>query len=177
MWGTEGFRDLRRAVLIDGELVEMPPPDPLFDLGLTATHDFLTATFPPPAHHVRCQQGFDAGPDTMLDPDLAVVVGVPRDYLAGHPRSAALLVEVASTHESLATYRQLVVHVYAAAGVPEYWVLDVVGRQLIVFRDPVADPTADRGHLYATQLTLGEADTVSPQAAPAVSVPVRELLP
>jgi hypothetical protein len=59
----------------------------------------------------------------------------------------------------------------------EGWVLDVSGRQLLVFRDPRPDPTASHGHGYGTQLALGPTDTAAPLAAPHATVTVAELLP
>lgn len=173
LWDSGFFRGTRRVILVDGEMIEMPQPDPLHDIGLTATYEFLRAAFAV-GHYVRNQQGFSAGRDTDPGPDLAVVRGSFRDYTT-HPRTAVLIVEVANT--SLAYDRREKMHMYAAAGVTEYWVLDVIGRQLLVFRDPVADPTAPRGHRYATTLTFGPADTISPQAAPQAAVTVAALLP
>lgn len=182
-WTADQFHDLcdsgwfgnRKVFLVDGEILEVPVPNPDHDIGVTEAYKFLSKTFPDPAHYVRNQQGFNAGLDTDPGPDLAVVKGQSRDYRHGHPTEAVLIVEVSDT--SLAYDRRGKMHIYAAAGVPEYWVLDVAGRQLLVFLGPVADPTAERAHRYATQLTLGEGDTASPQAAPAASVMVRDLLP
>jgi Uma2 family endonuclease len=174
LWDSGFFKGLRRVILVDGEMIEMPMPDPPHDGGVTALKEFLERAFPA-GHYVRNQQGFNAGLDTDPGPDLAVVTGTWRDYLQTHPRSAVLIAEVANS--SISYDRGRKAHIYAAAGVPEYWVLDVLGRQLLVFRDPVADPAADRGHRYATQLTLADGDSVSPQAAPAATVTVRELLP
>ncbi len=174
LWDSGFFKGLRRVILVDGEMIEMPMPDPPHDIGVNETYEFLRSAFPRPAHHIRNQQGFNAGLDTDPGPDLAVVVGTARDYTR-HPTTAVLVVEVANS--SLAYDRRQKAHIYAAAGVPEYWVLDVVGRQLLVFRDPVTDPAAERGHRYATQTTLGETDHVSPAAVPAASVLVRDLLP
>ncbi len=173
LWDSGFFKGLRRVILVDGEMIEMPMPDPPHDIGVSATDEFLRAAFPT-GHYVRNQQGFNAGLDTDPGPDLAVVRGSFRDYTR-HPATAVLVVEVANS--SLAYDRRQKTHIYAAAGVPEYWVLDVTGRQLLVFRDPVADPAAERGHRYATQLSLAEGDTASPQAAPAAGVVVRNLLP
>ena len=182
-WTADQFHDLcgtgwfgrRKVFLVDGEILEVALPDPEHDIALNETYEFLRAAFPIPGHHVRNQQGFNAWRDTDPGPDLAVVPGRNRDYLGGHPTEAVLIVEVADS--SLAYDRRGKAHLYAAAGVPEYWVLDVIGRQLLVFRDPVADPTAERAHRYASQQTLGEADAVCPQAAPAASVLVKDLLP
>ena len=173
LWDSGFLRGTRRVILVDGEMIEMPQPDPKHDMGLTATNEFLRSAFAV-GHYVRNQQGFNAGRDTDPGPDLAVVVGTFRDYPT-HPRTAVLIVEVANT--SLAYDRREKAHLYAAAGVPEYWVLDVIGRQLLVFRDPVADPTAPRGHRYATALTLAPPGTVSPLAAAQAIIAVADLLP
>ena len=173
LWDSGFFKGLRRVILVDGEMIEMPMPDPPHDMGVTLTFNFLQTAFAG-RHYVRNQQGFDAGLDTDPGPDLAVVTGTPRDY-PRHPRAAVLVVEVANT--SLNYDRRQKAHIYAAAGVPEYWVLDVMGRELLVFRDPVADPAAARGHRYATHTAHAEADTVSPLAVPTAAVVVRDLLP
>jgi hypothetical protein len=57
---------------------------------------------------------------------------------------------------------------YARAGIRDYWVVDINGRRLLVYRDPQSGE-------YATQLVLGTADTVSPLAAPAAVVRVADL--
>jgi Uma2 family endonuclease len=69
------------------------------------------------------------------------------------------------------------VGVYAVGGIADYWVVDVTGRQLLVFRDPQPDSTQSHGHGYATQLTLGPNDTVSPLAAPHATIRVVDMLP
>jgi Uma2 family endonuclease len=64
---------------------------------------------------------------------------------------------------------------YATAGIPDYWVLDVDGRQLIVFRDP--QPIPDGGAAYRSRTTHAPADAVAPLAAPSAAVRVADLLP
>ncbi|MFO0848130.1 MAG: Uma2 family endonuclease [Gemmataceae bacterium] len=182
-WTAEAFHDLcdagifrgRKVILVDGVIIEMPLPNPEHDYGVIKLNRFLMRTFDGNGCYVRNQQGFDAALDTDPGPDLAVVPGDPEDHRHVHPTTAILVIEVANT--SLAYDRGVKGHIYAAAGVPEYWVLDVIGRQLLVFRDPVADPAAPRGHRYTTALTVGPADSVSPQAAAQATVKVADLLP
>src|SRR5262249_32064485 len=64
---------------------------------------------------------------------------------------------------------------YATAGIPDYWVLDLTGRRLLVFRDP--GPVAAGGAAYRTHLTLGPSESVTPLSAPNASVTVADLLP
>lgn len=170
-----GWFGRRKVFLVDGEILEVPLPNPPHDYALNELYEFLRTAFPAPGHHVRNQQGFNAGLDTDPGPDLCVVPGRNSDYRGVHPTAAVMIAEVADS--SLAYDRRGKAHIYAAAGVPEYWVLDVIGRQLLVFRDPVADPTAERGHRHATQTTHGEAERVSPAAVPAATVFVADLLP
>jgi Uma2 family endonuclease len=65
---------------------------------------------------------------------------------------------------------------YATAGVADYWVLDLNGRQLHVFRDPQHN-AALNVTAYQTHNILGPNDTVSPLAAPTGAIRVADLLP
>jgi Uma2 family endonuclease len=57
---------------------------------------------------------------------------------------------------------------YARAGIPEYWVLDTNARRLIVHREPT--PSG-----YSSAVAYGEAETVSPIAAPARALLVKSV--
>jgi Uma2 family endonuclease len=107
-------------------------------------------------------------------PDIAVVAGKPG-YHPDHPTTAALVVEVADT--TLGTDITEKAERYATAGITDYWVLDLNGRRLLVFRDPVALQAGLGATAYRTQLTLLPADRVSPLAVPHASILVADLLP
>ncbi len=66
---------------------------------------------------------------------------------------------------------------YAAAGITDYWVLDLAHNRLYVFRDPRPDAVQRFGHGYFRQSLLAPADRVSPLAAPSASILVSDLLP
>jgi Uma2 family endonuclease len=82
---------------------------------------------------VRVQLSFAASDDSEPEPDIALVD--PGDYDDAHPNRARLIIEVADT--SLRKDRRLKAEVYAASGVPEYWVVNLVDRQIEVSSDPV----------------------------------------
>jgi Uma2 family endonuclease len=167
------FHDMK-TMLLHGELFTMGMPRPPHDFALNATHDFLRSICPP-GHHVRNQQGFDIGTDSDPGPDLAVVPGVLRDYTTTTPTTAILIVEVA--HTTLAVDTTTKAELYATANVPEYWVIDLEHRQLIVFRDPQPLPKGLGATAYKTHLTFAPTDHVSPLCTPAASILVGELLP
>ncbi len=78
---------------------------------------------------------------------------------------------------SLALDTTVKAELYATAGVPEYGVLDISGRELIAFRDPQALPAALGATAHQTRLTFGANDSVAPLAAPTAAVKVSDLVP
>jgi Uma2 family endonuclease len=106
------------------------------------------------------------GQDLDPEPDFAVIAGTPRGS-SGHPTMADLVIEVADSSLGFDVNDKRLL--YAKAGISEYWVVDVNGRRLHVYRDPRAGD-------YATQQTFGPAESVSPLAAPLATVRVADLL-
>lgn len=168
-----GFFTDQFVMLIDGEFIHMPHPGPRHDMAVSLTLPVLQAAFTP-GHFLRVQSGFETALDTNPAPDLAVIRGTPRDYPTP-PRQAVLIVEVSDTSFAYDSGEKS--NLYAAAGVPEYWVIDVNDPRLLVYRDPVADTAAPRGFRYATTQTLSATDTVTPTAAPTAVIRVADLLP
>lgn len=168
------FQD-RRVELLGGEIVEMPAQKNLHTLGITLVGDALRVAFGP-NFWVRNQATLDLGPLAVPDPDLAVVAGAPRSHNpAAIPTTALLVVEVSET--SLAHDQQYKGSLYAASGIQDYWVLNLIDDRLEVYRTPQADPTQAYGFAYARVVILGPADVVTPLALPAARIPVVDLLP
>jgi Uma2 family endonuclease len=171
--GDLGIFEGRRAWLIDGVIIEEGPMNPPHAIAATKTEDLIRDLFRN-GYHVRVAKPLVVGQLTDPEPDVAVVVGKPADYTA-HPTTAVLVIEVSDT--SLTTDTTTKAELYATAGIADYWVLDVDGRRLLVFRDPVVLPAGLGATAYRTHLTLGPADSIAPLAAPASTVRVSDLLP
>jgi Uma2 family endonuclease len=174
--GELGFFDGKRVELIYGEIVEMSPINIAHATGVGLVADALAIVFAA-GYYINGQQPFSvpgAAPGSEPQPDVAVIPG-SRRMATAHPSQAALLVEVADATLSydMTTKAEL----YATAGVPEYWVLDLNGRQLHVYRDPHPLPTGLGATAYCTHDVLGPNGTVSPLAAPNSTVRVADLLP
>ena len=183
-WTIEGYRKLgatglfhdMKTMLIDGEIFTMVMPNPPHDAALAFVEDWLRTVFVVGSgYHIRTQKGFDIGRRTDPGPDLAVVPGTVRDYVATTPTSAVLVVEVAES--SLFTDTTTKAEWYATAGIPDYWVIDLVNRQLLVYRDPEPLPAGLGATAYRTHLTLGPTDTISPLHALHATITVADLLP
>ena len=170
--GRQGYFDGRRVELIFGEVVEMSPVGWLHRVACRKTAEALDVAFAG-AGWIDRAEPIDLT-HSEPQPDVAVFPGRFEDY-TDHPTAALLVVEVADATLSydLTTKAEL----YATAGVPEYWVLDLNNRQLVVFRDPQPLPTGLGATAYRTRHTFGPADTVSPLGAPGATVRVGDLLP
>jgi Uma2 family endonuclease len=79
------------------------------------------------AWHTRLHSPLALGEHSEPEPDIAVVAGEPEDYLATHPATAALVVEVADS--SLRLDRRFKAALYAQAGLREYWIVNLVATR------------------------------------------------
>jgi len=120
--------------LLDGELLIVSPQDPRHAAAVVALARRLTDLYRVDAH-VRPQVPLNATPDSLPEPDLAVVKGQPLDYQHRHPvgGETLLVVEVARTSQAIDRRKA---RIYAAAGVPVYWLVDLTERQIEVFSQP-----------------------------------------
>jgi Uma2 family endonuclease len=171
LW-TDGWFEDSRPMLIDGEIFEMAIPGPLHNKGVGKADYLLKAAFAGP-FWVRIQMPLVLDTSDPV-PDISVVAGIPDDH-DDNPTSALLVVEVADTSLSFDLGEKA--YVYAAAGIADYWVVDLNNRQLIVHRDPRPDPASTMGASYATIISMTSGQTASPLAQPTATINVSDLLP
>jgi Uma2 family endonuclease len=162
-----------RVELIDGEILTVAPQGIRHAGTIGLVHDALCVVF---GHTlVRVQLPLALDPASEPEPDLAVVPGSPRDYLDAHPDTAQLIVEVADA--TLTFARRAKGSLYARAGIPEYWIVNVNRRELEVYRDPVEDSSARYGWTYQKVTRLRAGEFITPLAAPHARIAVADLLP
>jgi Uma2 family endonuclease len=167
------FRGMR-VYLFRGDLIEMPPqlhPHAFAVMKLSAA---LVRAFGLDAgYEFRIQLPFDTLGETMPEPDAAVCT-TEQVQRRPHPQSAVLLVEVADS--SLAADRDKALE-YAAARVPEYWIVDVNQRHVEVYRGPVVDPTAELGFRYPPPSVVKSGESIEPLAKPGCPIAIAQLFP
>ena len=156
-----GMFDDEKVELLRGVLVKMSPQD--------VSHSSAVEWFTKKLilsvrddYRVRCQLPFAADDWSEPEPDIGVFP------LAGieHPTTALLLIEVANT--SLRKDREIKTPIYAAAGVPEYWILDVATMTVEVHTRPV-------GGTYTRIEILRDGDMLRPLCVPGVELAVSEI--
>ncbi|MBC7544916.1 MAG: Uma2 family endonuclease [Candidatus Sericytochromatia bacterium] len=163
------FRPDEHLELLDGEILAMTPQKGSHAQAVGLAIETFRQAFGPDAH-VRSQLPLALSAETMPEPDVAVVSGSVRDYPA-HPTTAMLVMEIADT--SLPLDRQRKGPLYARAGIPEYWIVNLVDRIVEVYREPIE--TADGWH-YRLVHRVGPGSDVTPLAT-GQPVLVDDLLP
>jgi Uma2 family endonuclease len=169
------FQD-QRVELIDGEVIDMPSQKDYHGAAITLTMDVLRFAFGA-GFWVRNQMSLDLSPRSVPDPDLAVVPGSPQGVKASTPTPTAALLLVEVSDSTLAYDRNHKAPLYAAGGIADYWIVNLVDRQVEVRRDPRPDPSQHYGHGYASVLVLVPPAVVNPLATPHLSIAVADLLP
>jgi Uma2 family endonuclease len=168
------FRPGERIELIDGLLVVGEPQSSPHFTAIRLVERALVRAFGE-GWDVRAQGPIALDATSEPAPDVAVVRGGLLDYVHAHPTDPVLVVEVALT--SLAFDREAKSSLYARAGRPDYWIVNLVDRVLEVRRRPTPADSAPYGWTYATLTILGPRDSVTPLAAPSAPIPVADLLP
>lgn len=172
-----GDADILRATrteLIEGVVIERRPAEPPHATAVGLAADALREVFGR-GFVVRIQQPISLSGISEPEPDALVTAGRARDFSDAHPTTALLIVEVALS--SLEYDRTDKASAYAKAGVPEYWVVNLVDWQAEVYRDPKPDDSKPHGFGYAGVAILHDGDSLSPLAAPEASIAIADLLP
>ncbi len=165
-----GFFDEERVELLEGRIWKLPPQKtPHFSAVRQAT-DAMEALFGE-GHEVRPQGPFQLPDTSEPEPDVLVVPGTSKDYLASHPivTDCLLLIEVSDS--TLAKDRGSKLIDYARAGVQEYWIVNLVHRQLEVYRQPTPEG------IYRQSSIHKPGESIAPLRASGGTVVVADLLP
>jgi Uma2 family endonuclease len=163
-----------RLELLDGLLVVREPQGSSHAAIAAHIGQVLAAAFGP-GWHPRLHSPLALDDDSEPEPDVAIVTRGPLDYVSAHPSTAALVVEVADS--SLNLDRRLKGGLYARAGVPEYWIVNLAEGALEVHRRPRRVAAAAYGWTYRSIEILRPPATVTPLATPVTPIPVADLLP
>jgi Uma2 family endonuclease len=171
-----GFFDQGRYELINGRIVRMPTPSPPHVTAMDLTRRVLEPVFGP-NHYVRVQSALDLSPVFVPDPDLAVVPGSPLNWATAHPTAADTRLVVEVSRSTLWIDRKLKLPLYAAAGVADLWIINLINWQLEVYRKPRRLPGKRHRGQFDDTAVLPLTATVTPLAAPQAVIKVADLFP
>jgi Uma2 family endonuclease len=149
--------------LLDGMLVTKVTRGGRHDRLLTWLNRRLTRALDD-SFEVRPQCGFAASEWSEPEPDFAIVRADPTHD--DHPSAAVLIIEVSDS--SLRRDRMWKQTIYAKAGVPEYWIVNVQEMTVEVYTQPTSSG-------FACKQTLRDGDVLRPTLLPAIEIAVAEL--
>jgi Uma2 family endonuclease len=156
-----------RVELLEGQLVNMSPIGPRHALAVDALTELLVSAVAGRAR-VRVQNPVELNDTTEAYPDLAVVRRPWQGYPHAHPRPGDVLLLVEVADSSLATDRGAKLELYARAGIPEFWIVDLTTNVVHVHRKPVGDR-------YDLVTRIRPLDVVKMEALADVVIPVERV--
>jgi Uma2 family endonuclease len=157
-----------RVELIEGEIFQMIPLGNRHVGCVNRGNRLFTTAFLGKAV-VNVQHPVQLNDYTEPEPDLALLKFRTDDYSGKKVRAEDVLLIVEVSDTTLRFDRKVKMPLYAAAGIPEMWIENLEGDELLVYRDP-------EGSSYRTILTLHRGDSVSITAFPDVVFKVGDLL-
>jgi Uma2 family endonuclease len=174
---STGLWERERLELIDGELISRMGKKRPHVNAMIFVMKWLPDVFG--ALYVTPEAPIDVSPEdnptNEPEPDLVVLKQPCSVYESANPGpfDVRLLVEISDT--TLAFDLGTKARLYARAGIPEYWVVDVVGRRIVVYREPAhRDP---RDWAFENVVSYSEGESIAPLAAPGRSFRVDDAFP
>ena len=161
-----------RYEILDGEVVSKMGQKPAHAMTLTQLLEVMSRIFGPAFLRIQSPITLQA-PDSVYtepEPDIAVTCGPAADYAARHPgpEDLTLVIEVSDT--TIRTDLIVKSRVYARAGIPEYWIVDLSTRQVHIHRNPTDES-------YRLISVHEETDTIAAATRPGDPIRVGDLLP
>ena len=164
-----------RVELLFGKIVpvygksRMSPINPRHDYAVDRLNEWSFEVVPRGAVWVRVQGSFGVpGLNSIPQPDLAWLA---REEYVGRrptPRDVLLVVEVSDS--TLSKGRGSKSRLYAAAGIGDYWIVDVKRQTVEVRRNPL-------GSTFQSREVFSLGREIHPLAFPEISLPVSRLFP
>ncbi len=161
-----GILDDRRVELLLGDIVEMAPEGMPHAVYCGRTVEYLRKLLGDRAT-VREAHPITLPNNSEPEPDVAIVRAPDIQYLKHHPYPEDIFWSIEYADSTLAKDLNIKQGIYAAAGILEYWIVNLSASELIVFRG-----VGNNGYETETRLTSG---TISPLSFPDIEVDVKRL--
>jgi len=131
------LRDDERLELLEGLIVPMMTRLPPHEVSVRLVSKALDRLLPD-GYDLRVQAPVQLG-TSVPEPDCAIVVGDTRRYIDHHPTASEIVMVVEVSDSSLRVDRTTKSRIYAAAGIANYWIVNLPERQVELYSDPTGD--------------------------------------
>ncbi|WP_346294367.1 Uma2 family endonuclease [Sphaerothrix gracilis] len=158
-----------RTELIAGEIISMAAKGTAHASAVLLTQDLFKEGLGRRVF-VKSQDPIHLSDTSEPEPDIVIARRDPLAYSTHHPTPAEILLVIEVADSSLNYDLKTKAPLYAQARIADYWVLDVIARQLYVFRQPAAGQ-------YQSQTILAESLKIAPLAFTDFVIQVAQMLP
>ena len=156
-----------RVELIDGQVVEMSPIGDRHASCVRRLNRLFGRNLPEVAI-IDVQNPVVLGRQDAPQPDLVLLE--PRaDAYPQHPRAGDMLLVIEVADTSLAYDRDIKIPLYARAGIPEAWLVDLAADRIEVYRDPASGD-------YASVRSVSRGGTIMLLHFPTMTVSADDVL-
>ena len=162
------FREDDRVELIDGQVVEMTPIGPRHAVCVDRLNSRLSRLVGDGAI-VRVQSPVVLGQRAEPEPDVTLLRPPFEQYQEAHPGPAEIMLVIEVADTSVEHDRSIKIPLYARAGVPEVWLVNLPADRIEVYRDPA-------GGSYAEVTSVSGGETLTPLLLPDAGLSVADVL-
>jgi Uma2 family endonuclease len=150
--------------LIEGAIVEMPPMGSRHAACIERLTTELVSRTRESAR-VRVQLPIQVNEHSEPEPDLALVLARADSYASAHPTPSDVLLVIDVAETTVGYDRTVKAPLYAQAGIPEYWLIDLQGERVDVHQDPAEGS-------YRTVPVFRRGERLTSEALPSVAIQV-----
>ena len=152
------FHEDDRVELIDGQVVEMTPIGPRHAVCVDRLNGWLSRLVGDSAI-VRVQSPVVLGQRAEPEPDVTLLRPPFERYQEVHPGPAEIMLVIEVADASVEYDHSVKIPLYARAGVPEAWLVNLPADRIEVYRDPA-------GGSYADVTSVSPSETLTPLLLP-----------
>jgi len=168
------FSEDERVELIEGVIIQMPPIGSKHTSTVKELNWLFSNKLSRSEARIGVQDPVILDDVTEPQPDISVLKPKDDAYASAHPRPDDVLLIVEAADTTLEDDRAVKLPSYAAAGIPEVWIVNIPDRRIEVYRIPIGEKE-DAGYKFRVEYREGE--TLNPEAFPMVKIDVADVLP
>ena len=158
-----------RTELIDGGVLDFPSMGQKCSASI-ASLIYLLIALDRHEYYVTGSHAARLDDHTAPEPDVMILRARADQYRSGPPAVSDILLVVEVSDATLRFDREVKARLYAKAGIPEYWIVNLVENRIEVHRQPSAE-------VYAERVVVGPGESFGPLCAPSLRLQYEQVFP
>jgi Uma2 family endonuclease len=119
---------------------------------------------------VRCQDPISLPNNSEPEPDLAIARLRSDDYVNSHPAPEDIILVIEVADSTIKFDRETKAPLYAAAGISEYWIINLIDDRLEIYRQP-------EGNIYTSIEIITPPRSINLPQFPEIGLPIGDFFP